>query len=224
MQYDLIWIALEAIAAIACVILVRFMMIPYQLTGEGRYIGLPLGFGILGISYITTLISFIEPFYATLPITWIIHLTRTFAFVFLATTYYFSNKPVKKTRLLSDLILSSLVIILITLSLFLVIIPEFTVTNYENAQLFIRIIGVICLSYVAIFTLNTYVKNKEQTTLWIPMGFILLAISQIILLLWYFYSVNIVVWGGLALRFAGLAIFLLVAYQTFYRPRKKAEK
>jgi hypothetical protein len=223
MQYNLTWIAFEVFAAIICVILVRFMIVPYRLTGEGRYLGLPLGFGILGLSYIITLFSFIEPFRYTLPITWLIHLTRTFAFVFFAMTYYFSNKSLKKTRILSNLILSLLIIILMTLSLFLVIIPEVSRYNYENAQLFIRIIGIICLVYVSACTLRIYSKNQELASIWIPIGFILLAVNQLLLLLWYFDFEVFYLWGGLTLRSLGLAVFLLVSYQTFYRPRKKAK-
>ena len=48
---DLARIIVEVVSTIICVILVKFMFKPYRLTGEGRYLGLPLGFGFLGLSY-----------------------------------------------------------------------------------------------------------------------------------------------------------------------------
>jgi hypothetical protein len=111
-----------------------------------------------------------------------------------------------------------------TLSLFLVIIPEkITTYTYGNAQLFIRIIGIICLAYVSISTLKTYLKRREATSLWFPVGFILLAISQLLLLSWYFKLEDIYLYGGFALRSAGLAVFLGVSYRIFYRSKEKGK-
>jgi hypothetical protein len=224
MPVDSARLVIEVTVAIACLVLVRVMIIPYQLTGEGRYLGLPLGFGSLCLSYVFTIISFTLPFYSIPTLTWLIHLTRTFSFVFFATTYYFSNKPARKTRLLSDLLLSLLIVILLTLSLLLIVVPEFTPTTYGNAQLLIRIIGITCLSYVSIHTLRTHIKNPDITNLWIPLGFILLTLSQVLLLICYFAFEQVALWGGLVLRSAGLAVFLVVSYQIFYRSKEKAKK
>jgi len=122
---------------------------------------------------------------------------------------------------MSNLILSLLTITLVTLCLLLFISPQFTLKNYENAQLYIRIIGIICLSYVSIYTFRTHIKNPEMTTVWIPAGFVLIAISQASLLLWYFNFNSAILWSGLMIRLAGLVVFLLVAYQTFYRAKGK---
>jgi hypothetical protein len=69
------------------------MIKPYRLTGEGRYLGLPLGFGFLGISYILGAIALSQLFFSYSEIAWIPLLARTFAFSFLVVTYYFSKKP-----------------------------------------------------------------------------------------------------------------------------------
>ena len=50
-MWDLARIIIEVVSATACFILVWFMIKPYQLTGEGRYLGLPLGFLFLGVSF-----------------------------------------------------------------------------------------------------------------------------------------------------------------------------
>ena len=98
---------------------VRFMIKPYRLTGEARYVGLPLGFSFLGISYILSTLTVSQPYYSLAIFSWLQLLIRTFAFAFLATTYYFSKKPSKNTRLLWDTTLSLLIVALITAFLLL---------------------------------------------------------------------------------------------------------
>ena len=107
MDTDLARITVEAVSAIACLILVRFMLKPYQLTKQGRYLGLPLGFGILGINYVFTIMLLTTPFLHNAALSWLAHFTRVFAFVFLALTYYFSTKTTQTYRLLWDFTLVS---------------------------------------------------------------------------------------------------------------------
>src|SRR5512147_593128 len=106
-------IIVEIASAIICFILVKFMIKPYGLTKEARFLGLPFGFGFLGASFVISAVvySLKSSVYWT-DLLWFQSFTRTFAFVFLAMTYYFSKRPPKSTRLLSDAILSLLVVIL----------------------------------------------------------------------------------------------------------------
>jgi hypothetical protein len=64
--------------------------------------------------------------------------------------------------------------------------------------------------------------KPESNTLLIPLGYILLAISQYSLIVWALDSSMSAWWGALALRWWGFAIFLYVAYITFYGSQKKA--
>ncbi|MBT0158717.1 hypothetical protein G4O51_01895 [Candidatus Bathyarchaeota archaeon A05DMB-2] len=64
-------------------------------------------------------------------------------------------------------------------------------------------------------------ENPDSTTLLIPLGYILLAISQYSLIIWAIDSSMFAFWGALALRWWGLAIFLFVTYLTFYRKGKR---
>ena len=88
----------ETISAVVCFILVWFLLKPYLATREGRYIGLPLGFGFLGVSYVlaafTHLIS--SPKFIVNDLAWFQLLARPFAFAFLMFTYFFSNRPSNK--------------------------------------------------------------------------------------------------------------------------------
>jgi hypothetical protein len=67
-------------------------------------------------------------------------------------------------------------------------------------------------------------EKPDPTTLLIPLGYILLAISQYSLIIWAVDASMFAFWGALALRWWGLAIFLLVTYLAFYRLGKKTNK
>jgi len=215
-------IIIEVVTTFLCFILVWFMIRPYKLTREGRYLGLPLGFGFLGISFALAALSY-SPLALNLnpKLMWFTLLTRTFAFVFFATTYFFSNKKSKNSLLLGEITIILLFIALAGLLSLTFVTPQFTYDSYSQSNVYFRIFNVICLSYVAIFTLRSHVRNPDPTTIWIPFGFIFLAISQYSLLFWYIDSSFSAFIGSLVARFAGLAIFLFVAYRTFYRSNKK---
>ena len=165
---DIPRITIEIVSAIACIVLVRFMIKPYQLTREGRYLGLPLGFGILGLSYVFTVLLLSPPFFLNAALSWLAHLTRVFAIVFLAVTYYFSKKPSKNSRLLWNLTLSLLIVALITISLLLIFTPQSALAHYSAALVFIRSLSIVCLAYVIIHTLRSHWANPESAKLWIP--------------------------------------------------------
>jgi hypothetical protein len=219
-MYDEVRIIVEIASAISCFILVRFMIKPFQLTRESRYIGLPLGFIFLAISYAIAAIAYTEPIYFFNELLWIQLLTRTFAFVFLATTYYFSKKPSTGTQLWWNITLSVLVVALIALFLVIVIDPQAASKGYTASQVYVRVFNVICLSYIAIHSLRSHIKDPDPTTIWTPLGFILLAISQYSLLFWYIDSSFAAFWGALVLRLLALTVFLFVAFRTFYSSRK----
>jgi hypothetical protein len=215
-------ITVEVVSAIICVILVRYMIKPYSLTREGRYIGLPLGFAFLGVSYVIAAFAYSELYYFS-ELLWIQLLTRTFAFVFLAVTYYFSNKTAKNTRLLWDITFSLLIVSIIALFLMIFIFPQVALSNYNASQMYIRVFNVICLSYIAIHTLRSHIRKPDPTTIWIPLGFILLAISQYSLLFWYTDNSLAAFTGSLTLRLMALVVFLAVAYRSFAEG-KRTEK
>jgi len=65
--------------------------------------------------------------------------------------------------------------------------------------------------------------KPDPTTLLIPLGYILFAISQYSLIIWAIDESMFAFWSALALRWGGLAIFLFVAYVTFYGSQKKGK-
>jgi hypothetical protein len=217
-MYELERVIVEVVSAVACFVLVKFMIKPYQLTKEGRYLGLPLGFGFLGVSYTIAAVAWAE-LVSFRDLMWLQLLSRTFSFVFIALTYYFSKKTSKNSRIPWNITLSLFAVVLIILVLVVIVPPQFTMPTYAGIQVYVRIFNIICLGYVAINTLRSHVKAPDPTTIWIPMGFILLAISQYSLLFYYSDASLAAFTGSLAIRLAALVVFLLVAYRTFYGSR-----
>jgi len=215
-MYEEARITVEVVSVIVCFILVRYMIKPYWLTREVRYLGLPLGFGFLGISYAIAAIAYTELFYFT-ELLWIQFLARTFAFVFLAVTYYFSKKTSKNIRLLWNITFSLLIVCLVGLFLLSFIFPQITASSYSASQLYVRVFNIICLSYIAIHTLKSHISKPDPTTIWTPLGFVLLAISQYSLLFWYSDNSLAAFTGSLVLRLMALSVFLAVSYRSFHK-------
>ncbi len=213
----------EVASAILCFILLRFMIKPYKLTGEGRYLGLPLGFGFLGVSYIIGAIAFSQTF-PFKEIAYVQLLSRTFAYSFLVLTYYFSKKPSKNSRVKWNIALSLLIVSLAASILVAFVLPKFAIESYQATQVYVRIFNIICLIYISIHTLRSHVSKPDPTTIWIPFGFILLGISQYSLLIWSIDGSIFAFNGALALRLAALTIFLFVSNLTFnYSNRRSPE-
>ncbi len=223
-MYDLtIRIVVEVASAILCFILLRFMIKPYRLTGESRYLGLPLGFAFLGISYILGAIALSQIYSSYGELAWLPLLARTFAFSFLVVTYYFSKEPARNSRILWDITLGLLVTVLIASVAAVFMFPQVAASSYMPTQQYLRIFNIICLVYISIYTLRSHIRKPDPTTIWIPFGFILLGISQYSFLIWAIDASNFAFTGALLIRLASLVVFLIVSYRTFYSSSKKVD-
>jgi hypothetical protein len=220
MYYDEIRVVIEVVSAFMCFILVWFMAKPYNLTRERRYLGLPLGFGILGISYAVSTAAYTIPDFYRSELAWLQLLPRTFAFLFLAVTYYFSKKPSKNARLIWDITISSLVFFLLTAVISVLIVPQFGSGSYLSSSVYFRVSNLICLFYISIHTLSSHIKNPEPSTIVIPFGFILLGMNQYSIIIFALDRSYFAFWGALVLRLAALVIFLFVSYKAFRTSEK----
>lgn len=219
-MYEDIRIAIEVASASICFILVWFMVKPYRLTREGRYLGLPLGFGFLGISSVICAIATITGFFDS-QLAWLQLLPRTFAFLFIAVTYYFSKEPSRKAPLMWGLSSSLLIFVLVTLVIAGILNPQFASEGYLASSVYFRFSNLICLFYISIHTLYSHIKTLETSTIVIPLGFILQGISQYSIIIFSIDKSLFAFWGGIVLRFASLAAFLFVSYKAFYSVDKR---
>ncbi len=210
-------VSIHACAIILCFILLKFMIKPYQVTGESRYLGLPLGFGFLGASHIFSAYTFFAPPLYHDVVVWFQLSARSFAFAFLALTYYFSKKPSQNSRLWWNVALSVLIVALMMSFILVFIAPQSAVSGYRTGEAYARIFNVICLSYISIHTIRSYLKNHEAATGRTALGYIQFAVSQSLLIIWATYWDYTAFWGAMALLLSGLSFFVFVSYQAFYR-------
>jgi hypothetical protein len=212
----------EAVSAVLCLVLVRFMTKPYRATGESRYLGLPVGFALLGFSYIFMITAlFFESFPLVDEIKWLRLFTEAYAFAFIALTYLFSKKPAKNSRLLWNSLYAVLVLTAVFLYLLLVEPPTYGLPDYRIANRDILLFNIVCIAYVSIFTLRNHFLRPDPETMLVPFGYLLLGFSQYSLLILSIGS-NLVAFAGASfLRVLGLLIFVWVSYNSFYVSRKQ---
>jgi hypothetical protein len=226
-DYQQFRVVYELTSTILCFILVWFMAKPYRYTKQARYVGLPLAFGLLGASYFLSAIAYAQLSFFPDDLLWVQLAVRAFAFVFLAATYRFPKK-ISETNSTSRLIWSVastlIALAIITLIVAIIINPQVNFSNYKAASTYVRIFNVFCLTYVIVHVLRKHMTKPESSTLLIPLGYIVLAISQYSLIIWALDSSMTAWWGALALRWGSIAIFLYVAYITFYGLQKRANK
>jgi uncharacterized membrane protein len=222
---NLALILMEAVSAILCFVLLRFMIKPYRTTGEGRYLGLPLGFAFLGVSYIFMGFAlYFESFIFVDDLKWLQLFTQAYAFAFLAATYYFSKKPSERTRLWWDITYAGLVFAAVVSYLIVFEPPAFGLPSYKTVDEYFRIFNIVCLAYISIHTLRSHVSQPDPKTIWIPISYLLLGFSQYSSLIWSLDSSFTAYVGAHFLRLSGLLIFLFVVYKAFYGTREASPK
>jgi hypothetical protein len=211
----------ETACALVCFVLVWFLIKPYLTTREGRYLGLPIGFGFLGISYVLAALAHLisTPKFMVTDLAWFQLLARPFAFAFLVFTYYFSDKPSNK-RLPWNITLSVLIVTLTSLAILVFVAPQVATSAYRTLGVYVRIFNLFCLVYISVHTLLSHLKAQNSKTILTPFGFIFLAISQYAVLIWAVDGGDLAFYSALVIRWIGLALFLIVAYRSFYSKQK----
>lgn len=220
-------IIIEIVSAIICFVLVWFMMKPYHGTGERRYLGLPLGFAFLGVAYVLTSTTYFESFPLIGETRWLRLFTQTYAFAFLAVTYYFSGKPSKNSRLWSDLTYAGLILLAIISYLIVVepLIRGVGLPSYKIADQYLLLFNLFCLAYISFHTLRSHGSRPDPKTIWIPLSYLLLGFGQYSLFIDSFKSNQTsAIVGAQILRLSGLLILLFVSIQVFYSQHKASEE
>lgn len=210
---------MEVVSAIVCAILVWFMIKPYRVTGENRYLGLPLGFAFLSMSYVLLASTFyFESFRFLGEVTWLQLFTQTYAYSFLAATYFFSNKPSKYSRLWWNLTYAMIALVAVISYLVIIepLIFSLGLPSYDKANQYLLVFNIVCLAYISIHTLRSHALKPDPKTIWIPLSYLLIGFGQYSLLIWAIDSSLTAYFGAQFLRLAGLLVLLFVSYQTFY--------
>jgi len=198
------------------------MLKPYRVTRETRYLGLPLGFAFLSLSYVLKAsTSYIESiWFFSGEVEWLPLFAQTYAFSFLAVTYFFSNKPSKYSRLRWNLAYAG--IALVAVISFLVVIEPlmFGLPSYYKAHQYFHAFNIVPLAYISIHTLRSHTLKPDPKTIWTPLSYLLIGFGQYSALIWSIDSSLTAYVGAEFLRLAGLLVLLFVSYQTFYSAQK----
>lgn len=217
-------IVVEVVSAIVCFVLVWFMVKPYRTTGESRYLGLPLGFAFLGVSYVLMGAAYFESFRFVQETKWLQLFTQTYAFTFLVATYFFSKKPTKHSRLWLDLTYAALILVAIVSYLAVAEPLIFGLPSYKRANEYLLLFNIICLAYISIHTLRSHASKLDPKTIWTPLSYILLSFGQYSLFIWSVDSSFAAYVGAQFLRLSGLLILLFVTYQAFHALHETPQK
>jgi hypothetical protein len=218
-------IVAEVVSATICFVLLRFMIKPYRITREGRYLGLPLGFGFLGVSYVFMGVAlYFESFRFVEEIKWLQVFTQAYAFAFLAVTYRFSKRPSDRSRLWWDVTFAALIFAVVLSYLVVFEPPMFGLPSLKTVDEYFIFFNIICLAYVSIHTLKDHASKPDPKTIWIPLSYLLLGFAQYSSLIWSLDSSFSAFVGAHVLRIGGLLVLLFVAYQTFYASRRTSHE
>ncbi len=223
---DLGLVVLEALSAILAFVLVRFMMRPYEYTRERQYLGLPLGFACLGVSYIFMGGSLLSDNHLVIEeLKWLQLLTGSFAFAFLATSYYFSGKVLRRNvDIILQALLSLLILGLIISCLIVFVPPAFDLPNYKTVDEYFRVFNMILALYITLHTLRHHASKPNPKTIIVPLAYATLAFSQYSFLIWSLDASFSAFVGAHVMRLFALLIFLFVSYRAFLASETTAEK
>lgn len=209
-------VSIHAAAVTLCVVILYFMAKPFRATGDTKYLGLPLGFGFLGLSHVLSATTFFTPLPYLSMVVYLQLFARSFAFAFLAITYYFSSSTSEKSRIAINITLSVLIVASTLAFIIIVASPWLAFSTFQVAEVYTRIFNVACLTYMAAYTLRRHVHKPDPTTIWIPQSYILLAMSQFLLFIWGVDHSYTAFSGAMVLLLTGLSVFVIVSYQAFY--------
>ena len=218
-----------------CSIIAFYFFRSYKFSGFRYLLGLPLGFAILGTSFVCEHLSMI--YYTNYLLYhlffWMQLSLQSEALALIALSYMLKNRVVrgKAGDATADLDLSKVLIhdsmstkardLLISILPMIVISIPFMVTistlfvqpflnNVELADLsfYTKIFDMIILGYVFKSTIVSLVKGANIKLLYVPAAFALLWLGQYSLMINYFDNDSIPFIGSIVARLAGLALFV----------------
>jgi len=223
---NLFLVLVEGLSAAIAFALVWFMVKPYRMTGENRFLGLPIGFAFLGVSYIFMGASLSLGESSLLDeMRWLQLFTGAYAFVFIAVTYHLSFETrEQKARLLMQAFASLMVLVSIFLFVVVFLPPVLAFPSYKAADQYFRVFNMILALYVTLQTLRSHALKPESKTILAPLGYALLAFSQYSFLIWSLDSSFSAFIGAHAIRIVGLLVFLFVSYEAIIARKNVARE
>jgi hypothetical protein len=237
---------LITIASVAlCSVISIYFLRSYRFSGFGYLLGLPIGFAVLGISFVFEQLSLIYQANNVLYhlFFWIQLAVQSEAFALIALSYMLKNRIRTKgsTTYLDpssllvhhdlstkarDLFISILPMVAISIPLTvtmsaLLVRPFLNYVELTDLSFVMRIFDMIILGYIFKAAIASLVKAANLKLLYIPAAFACLWLSQYSLLITYFDDSLIAFIGSVSARLAGLALFVYAMYNAMFIARRK---
>ena len=238
---------LITIASVAfCSVISIYFLRSYRFSGFGYLLGLPIGFTVLGISFVFEQASLIYQADSVLYhlFFWIQLAIQSEAFALIALSYMLKNRIRTKgsTSYLDpssllvhhlstkarDLFTSILPMVAISIPLTvtmsaLLVRPFLNYVELADLSFVMRIFDMIILGYILKVTTASLVKAANLKLLYIPAAFACLWLAQYSLLITYFDESSIAFIGSVSARLAGLALFVYAMYIAMFTARREIE-
>ena len=230
-----------------CSVISIYFFRSYRFSGFGYLLGLPIGFAVLGVSFVFEQLSLIYQANSVLYhlFFWIQLAVQSEAFALIALSYMLKNRSGIHTKgsttyldhsnLLvhhdvstkaKDLFISILPMVAISIPLTvtmsaLLVRPFLNYVELADLSFVMRIFDMIILGYIFKATTASLVKAANLKLLYIPAAFACLWLAQYSLLITYFDDSSIAFIGSVSARLAGLALFVYAMYNAMFTGRRK---
>jgi hypothetical protein len=228
-----------------CSVISIYFFRSYRFSGFGYLLGLPIGFAVLGVSFVFEQLSLIYQANGVLYhlFFWIQLAVQSEAFALIALSYMLKNRIHTKasTTYLDpssllvhhdlstkarDLFISILPMVAISIPLTvtmsaLLVRPFLNYVELTDLSFVMRIFDMIILGYIFKVTTASLVKAANLKLLYVPAAFACLWLSQYSLLITYFDNSSIAFIGAVSARLAGLALFVYAMYNAMFIGRRR---
>ena len=205
----------EVIASVLAVIVALYFYRFYRLTGFVYLLGLTIGFSFMTFSEILLAIDVWLEFNPTIfnTVFWMRILLLSYAFSFIAVSYYYKHREEDKPFTIRIAALSA-VPIMVLMAVVIFAPPAFDFPPYNMVDEYFRVFNLIMLAYVFRSTLTSIVEQGRKEFVYIPAAFAILWLGQFAGLI---YNLEAPVSAFIANHIAkviGLALFVVVMSQV----------
>jgi hypothetical protein len=217
--YYEIQLALGAVTFVLALVLVILFFKVYRTQRSLYLLGLPLGFLFIAASHFFLVAHLVYPYVPPYSgsLMWLRVITQTSGFMFIAFSYFFSNRTQRLTKHSISFQSVSLIILVIVFSLFasLVAVDPPGLNYVYSINNIFTIVNLALLSYIILFLLVKRTLTRPSDLLSVSIGFAAIWIGQLFFLLWDILDrdENILL-GSQIGRIVGLLVFIYIYYQV----------
>jgi len=186
MTFELLILAVELLSILATAALAIWSMPPCKSSHVPYLLGIPVGFGLIAIAYVTETLTLLLPSLmspAQLSINVANLLTQTYGFLFLAFVYarrtrlpYLGESPLIE---LASALIITIFIITESMLAFPIVSPQYGLSSLVAINLFVRLLILFATFYLVYETARNWSLTKKASEGFVVIGFAFLLVEQI---------------------------------------------